>query len=670
MKRPLIGLTLFVLLAFAFIAGLRRGASDRSEIGDTLPSAEKQRIRNFWELYSKANTLRLQTAYAKAASVYQKCLRLNPGHEDSLYYLGSCFEELGEYTQAAATYRKLITVNAASSRGFSELGSILSAIAPGAPVDLHQARQAYQSSIEINREQAGPFLHLGSLELNEQHYEAALKDFRLAAGFGAPEGKFLVAYTLFLQQKYRDAVQPLCEVLEDYAKDRKIVNKGVFSEGDILPAAGKPLTPLEKAGLESMLLLYWTAHHLGSYPADIPAEFHVPTPPRADHSMGLTTAERGVKLSTGRAAWADFDNDGRTDLLTVGLGSPVFLYRNVGGEFQDVTASAGLAGVRDVWDARWVDYDRDGYPDLYLLRSGFSGAGQNLLYHNNRDGTFRDVTAAMGLEGERSTASACFADFDGHSRPGLVEVGASDATHSAVRFFRNSGQRFVEETRQAGLARDGTAVDCAVADTDRSGKPDLFVYFWRREAALYRNRGGSFIDSTEQAGLQGIRGEGFSAIFFDYDNDGWPDLLLTTQAPFEESVRCLLRPSYHTDRNTPRLFRNRGNGSFEEVTRPLGLDHAYGTMQALAIDFDGDGWKDLLLVNGSLDALRLEPSVILHNLRGTKFLEWLYIPNFANPANFIGASADSSQKGEPRLLFAPNPRLRFVGTFWATPPSR
>ena len=691
MKKPLIVLAILVVTSFTLVAVLRRRAVDRLEVGEGPASAEKERIRNFWETYHKANTLRLQSAYAEAASAYLECLRLNPSHEDSLYYLGSCFEELGDYTQAAATYRKLIAVNAASDRAFSELGNTLSAVAPGAPVDLDQARQVYQRSIEINREQAGPFLHLGSLELNERHYQAALEDFRLAAGFGAPEGNFLVAYTLFLQQKYCEAVQPLRKVLEGYAKDRKIIKKGVFSEGDVLPAPGKPLTPLEKTGLKSILLLYWIAQHLGGYPAEIPAEFQVPAPSsgtgvsplrghsqdgratvRADHGFALVTAKLGVKLSAGRAAWADFDKDGRTDLLTAGSGSPVLLYRNLEGKLLDVTASAGLAGVRGVWDARWVDYDGDGYPDLYFLRSGFSGAGQNLLYHNNRDGTFTDVTAAMGLEGERSTAGACFADFDGDGRPSLVEVGASDATHSAVRFFRNSGQRFVEETRQAGLpaSRDGTAVDCAVADTTRSGKPDVFVYFWRREAALYRNQGrGEFRDATAEAGLQGIRGQGFSAIFFDYDNDCWPDLLVTTQAPYEESVRCLLQPTYRTNRDTPRLFRNRGNGSFEETTARVGLNRSYGTMQALAVDLDGDGWKDLVLVNGSLDALRLEPSVVLRNVKGTEFREWLYVPDFASPANFIGASTDSSGGvGKPKVFFAANPRLRVAAsTLWTSP---
>ena len=670
MKKPLIVLAILVVTSFTLVAVLRRRAVDRLEVGEGPASAEKERIRNFWETYHKANTLRLQSAYAEAASAYLECLRLNPSHEDSLYYLGSCFEELGDYTQAAATYRKLIAVNAASDRAFSELGNTLSAVAPGAPVDLDQARQVYQRSIEINREQAGPFLHLGTIELNEQRYPAALEDFRLAAGFGAPEGNFLAAYTLFLQQKYRDAVQPLRKVLEGYAKDRKIIKKGVFSEGDVLPAPGKPLSPLETAGLKSMLLLYWVARHLDGYPT----EFRVPAPPSADRSFALAKVELGVKLSAGRAAWADFDKDGHTDLLTVGLGSPVLLYRNLGGKFLDVTAPAGLAGVRDVWDARWVDYDGDGYPDLYLLRSGFSGAGQNLLYHNNHDGTFTDVTAAMGLEGERSTASACFADFDGDGRPSLVEVGASDVTHSAVRFFRNSGHRFVEETLQAGLlaSRDWTAVDCAVADTTRSGKPDLFVYLWRREAVLCRNQGhGEFRDATAEVGLKGIRGQGLSAIFFDYDNDGWPDLLVTTQAPYEESVRCLLQRTYQTNRDSPRLFRNRGNGSFEEVTARVGLNRSYGTMQALAIDLDGDGWKDLVLVNGSLDALRLEPSVVLRNVKGTEFREWLYVPDFATPANFIGASADLSHNGNPKVLFAANPRLRVASsTLWASRSSR
>ena len=79
----------------------------------------------------------------------------------------------------------------------------------------------------------------------------------------------------FLQQKYREAVQPLRKVLEGYAKDRKIIKKSVFSEDDVLPAPGKPFSPLERAGLKSMLLLYWIAQHLGGYPAKIPPEFHV-----------------------------------------------------------------------------------------------------------------------------------------------------------------------------------------------------------------------------------------------------------------------------------------------------------------------------------------------------------------------------------------------------------
>jgi tetratricopeptide (TPR) repeat protein len=126
MKKPLIALVAFVVIAFTLIAVFRRRTVDRLEVSEGPASAKKQRIRNFWGLYNKANTLRLQGAYAEAAVAYQECLRLNPKHEDSLYYLGSCFEELGNYNEAASTYRKLIIVNPSSGRACSELGNTLS----------------------------------------------------------------------------------------------------------------------------------------------------------------------------------------------------------------------------------------------------------------------------------------------------------------------------------------------------------------------------------------------------------------------------------------------------------------------------------------------------------------------------------------------------------------
>jgi VCBS repeat protein/tetratricopeptide repeat protein len=657
LKKPLLILGALVFAAFATISILKYRDEERAVAASGPGAAEVERVRNFWAAYNQGNALRAQGEYAQASDAFRKALAINPQHEDSLYYLGTSLNEIGEYGQAAGEFRKIVAANPASGRAWSELGNTLSTQAPGAPEDFSGARSAYEHAAELNREQAGPFLRLGLLDLNRGDREHALENFRLAAGFGSPEGAYLLAYTDFLETHDEEALRPLHKILDAYAKDKKITGRGVFSEGDVLPGPGKALTALDKAALKSILMLNWEARRLGGYPTGVPNEFRVA--PRADerasgHILGTSS---GIGPGGGRGAWADFDKDGHEGLLVAGLGRTVALYRNNGQSFSDVTSTAGLSGVRDAWDAVWTDYDRDGYPDLYLIRSGYTGKGQNLLYHNNRDGTFADVTGRMGLEGERSTARACFADFSGNGRMDLVEVGAADSRHSSVRFYQNDGKKFVEVTGPAGLESKTTAVDCTVADYDRDGKRDVLILYWKQGAALYHNEGNArFSDATSRAGLNGLRGASYSATFFDYDQDHWPDLLISTQAPVDEVARCLLQPNFRAPHDTPHLFHNLANGQFEDVTRAMGLDRCYGTFQVLAEDLDHDGWPDLVMVNGSLDSERLEPSIVLHNQRGKGFKEWFYLPGSGSPSNLIGA-AHVQLNGKCILYLARNPRL-------------
>ena len=659
MKRSLIVLAAVVAAALLLITVIRRSTSDAGRAGASPDSAERRRVQSFWAVYNQANTFRTQGDFARAAAGYREALRLNPSHEDSLYYLGTSFEELGDYTQAVESFRQLIALNPSSGRAFGELGNALSLRAPGAPLDYAQARQAFLRTIQINGEQAGPFLRLGMVELDQGRLDAALEKFRVAAGFGSPDGNFWVGYTLFLQKKYAHAVPYFRKVLDTYSRERKFTGRGVPSEGDVLPAPGKPLTALEKAGLQSLLFLHWAAQRLGGYPAGIPSEFQIPS--RVENRIETPSSIAGNVLGAGggRVVAFDLDNHGHAGLVVAGPGRPLKLFRRENGQYADVTEAAGLQGISDIWNAYAVDYDGDGYPDLYLIRSGFLGSGQNVLYRNNRNGTFSDLTAAMGLAGRRATAAACFLDFDGDGRIDLVEVGAAGSTHSAVRIFRNTGSRFIESSAVAGLSGAGTAVDCGVADYNRDGRPDLFVLFWQTGGVLYANLGnGKFADATAQAGLSGIRGRRFSAVFFDFDKNGLPDLLVTAHAPFEDAVRSLLQPDFRPAENTPRLFRNMGNGTFEEVTAQAGLNRSYGTMQVLPVDVDSDGWTDLLLVNGSLDAQRLEPSVILRNVQGKSFEEWASVPGFEEPGNFIAAGiVVSAPNAPPGIFFANNPIL-------------
>ncbi|MBI3666978.1 MAG: VCBS repeat-containing protein [Acidobacteria bacterium] len=668
-KRVILGAALFVAAILGAL--LSRGRFWQPSEETTQEGPAKQRVREFWRLFNEANQRRMEGNFTPAVALYRECLKLNSVHEDSLYYLGASLEEIGEYVEASAAYHKLTEVNPSSGRGFSQLGQVLSVQAPGAPVNLDEARRAYERAIQINSEQSGGFLRLGLLDLDQGRSSEALKSFQVAAKFGSPEGIFLAGYTELLQNHPREAMPSFRRVLEAYERERRVAARGVLSEGDVLPALGKPLTALERAAIQSMLYLYWTVAPGGGYPPGVPRVFQVHDRPELSADWKPADSQLGTR-SGGRAAWADFDRDGRVDLVVVGAGQPVRLYQNREDGFVDVTRTAGLGGARDAWDAVWGDYDGDGFPDLYLVRSGFLGSGQNQLFHNNGNGAFTDVTTATGLHEVRSTARALFVDLDGDGRPELVEAGASSAESGPLRVYRYEGKQWRDKTAEWGLAARGTAVDCAAADYDRDGKTDLFVLFWQKEVALFRNQGkGHFVNSTEQAGLKGVHGQGFSSLFFDYDKDGLPDLLLASYAAPPDAASSYLQPDFRSRRHTPRLFRNRGAGRFEEVTDKAGLLRSYGTVQALAVDVNGDGWPDLVFANGSLDSRRLEPSVILENRQGKEFGEAAYLPSFDRPGNFIGVSAaDLNQDEKPALYFATNPifrQSRFSGGLFLKP---
>jgi tetratricopeptide (TPR) repeat protein len=659
MKKPLLVLGLIVALALTTITLIKHGTVGGISTTGGADAAEIEKVKSFWAWYNQGSTLRAKGEFAAAVPAFRKSLAINPHHEDSLYYLGTSLFELGEYREAEEMFRKIVDANPSSGRAWSQLGNTLSILAPGATVDFDGAQRAYERSAELNREQAGPFLRLGVLDLNRGRWRAARGNFQLAAGFGAPEGSYLVAYSLFLEKRDPETLPFLRKVLDSYAKEKKNTGRGVSSEGDVKSAAQKPLSPLDQAAFKSILLLNAQSTLLDKEAAALAVKFQIPSQADGSPQFRALGKEAGIKPDGGRGAWADFDGDGWPDLIVTGLGQPVTLYRNRDGRFSDVTAAAGLGGVRDAWDAVWADYDGDGFPDLYFIRSGFMGSGQNALYRNNHDGTFSDVTSRAGLEGKRSTARACFAEFTGSGHPDLVEIGTADSAHSSVRLYRNIGAGFVEITQQAGLESHLTAVDCAPADYDHDGKPDLLVLYWKQNAALYHNQGaGKFSDVTSRAGLSGIHAASFSALFFDYDNDGWQDLLISSHAPFEQSVRYLLQPEFRTNRDTPRLYHNRQNGTFAEVSQSMGLDRNYGTMQALAADFDSDGWTDLLFVNGSLDALRLEPAAVLRNREGRGYEESIYLKGLKSPANFIGgAVADFDRDGRPDVYLGRNLHL-------------
>lgn len=651
---------LLVAIAFAFAAvAVWKGASSDTDgtAGSTQGQVEKERVATFWEAYHRATTLRSEGQFAQAVAFYQQALEIDPVHEETLYYLGNCFLELGAYPEAIERYRQITELNPQSHRAFSQLGVILSTPAPGVPLQFEQARKAFERSMEINQEESGSFLRLGILALNQGRLEQAFEYFGTAAGFGSPEGHFLAGFVRFREEHYREAVKFFLKVAEMNAREREISGRGVLSEGDIRSDSPRTTaTPLEGATIKSLAYLYWTAAQMGGYPDEAPANLRIKEPRQT--GPGVRNIMNKAKLSNpgrGRATWSDYDGDGDLDLTGVAEDGSLALYRNQGGTLGEVAGRVGLEGATDAWDVVWGDYDGDGDHDLYVIGTGFLGRGNNTLYRNTRDGSpggsgtsFTDVTGQVGLAGERSTARSFFVDYNRDGTLDLLEVGNAGRGHSSLRLFQNQDGRFREISKEAGIDLQGNSVDGAIGDYDEDGFADLFVLRWRRPAILYRNnQDGSFSDVTSRAGLSDVGGDGFSTLFFDYDRDGLLDLLVTSHAPHEKALRSMIEPDSSCAGFAPRLFRNQGDHTFEEVTSAVGLNHCHGIMQAIAADVDSDGWTDLVFANGGLEMQRLERSLVMRNVKGTHFVTDFYLPGPAMPSNVLGAAvADFNQDGK------------------------
>jgi hypothetical protein len=335
----------------------------------------------------------------------------------------------------------------------------------------------------------------------------------------------------------------------------------------------------------------------------------------------------GEGYSMGVAA-GDYDNDGFADIFVTGVNRNI-LYRNRGdGTFEDVTAKAGLEGIDrrygKMWSlaAGWFDYDNDGYLDLlvtdyvawdpgkepvcgtpprrlYCHPSAYAGRPHQ-LFHNNRNGTFTDVSEKSGIGASLGKGmGVAFADFNGD---GLMDVFvANDSVRNFL--FQNKGNGVFEEVGlMAGVAlnEDGRAVASMGADFrdyDNDGRPDVIVTAMINDAyPLFRNTGAPpwFEDWTAPSGLSLLTRQltGWSVGLYDFDNDGWKDLF-AANAHFPALSQYLGVPSALPNS----IFRNMGNGKFQDVSRDAGagLRAASQYRGAAFADFDGDGRVDIVV---------------------------------------------------------------------------
>ena len=382
-----------------------------------------------------------------------------------------------------------------------------------------------------------------------------------------------------------------------------------------------------------------------------------------------------VTLKTGvaHAGWGqgccvgDYDNDGWDDLFVTYFGKNVLYHNNGDGTFTDVSQKAGVAGNGKRWNTgcAFVDYDRDGKLDLFVANyididlatapvpesgpclyksvmvacgpPGLQG-GKNILYHNNGDGTFTDVSEPAGILTANGTygLGVLTADFDNDGWPDIYV--ADDSTASALYHNQKNG-KFEDIAIEAGcaLSPDGkpqAGMGVSAADYDMDGNLDIVkTNFAGDTPSLYHNQGGAtFEDATFTAGL-GAHTQflGWGCGFFDMDNDGWPDILICNGHVYPE-VEQLKTEAGYAQRKL--VYRNLHNGHFADISFQVGrgISEPSASRGAAFGDFDNDGDVDIVVntVNDYPQLLRCD-SKLAHN--------WIKVRTIGTKSNRSGIGA-------------------------------
>ena len=377
------------------------------------------------------------------------------------------------------------------------------------------------------------------------------------------------------------------------------------------------------------------------------------------HENSPTTNKYLIETMGGGVALFDYDNDGRLDIFFTNgalIADPMpdggmpdksekkfwnrLYHQNADGTFTDVTERAGLTGMPQGYYSMGVavgDYDNDGYEDLYV-----TGYGGNILYHNNGNGTFTDVTDKAGVKGGGWSASAGFFDYDNDGKLDLMVTRYLDWSFKTNKYcgekppgyraychpdnydgqtnilYHNNGDgTFTDVSEKAGIANPhGKGLGVAFADYDGDGYTDIFVANDSVQCFLYHNnRDGTFTENGLIAGIgyneEGKTFAGMGSDFADFDNDGLPDVIVTD----------LSNERYM-------LFKNSGDGTFRDVTDQSGIGRAtqaFSGWSTHLFDYDNDVWKDLFVAQSHvIDTIEktspnlqyLQPPLLLRNQAG------------------------------------------------------
>jgi tetratricopeptide (TPR) repeat protein len=378
--------------------------------------------------------------------------------------------------------------------------------------------------------------------------------------------------------------------------------------------------------LEVRWLLNLAYMTLGQYPDKVPAAYLIP--PSAFESAEdvgqfhdvATQAGLDYFSTAGGVIVDDFENNGRLDVVTSSFNAcePLHYFHNNGdGTFTDQSAKAGLSDQLGGLNILQADYNNDGCLDILVLRGAWELPQRKSLLRNNCDGTFTDVTEAAGLGEPTSTQAAVWVDIN---NDGLLDLFVANEGQPAQLFLNQGDGTFKNIAASAGVDKVMFSKGVAAGDYDNDGYPDLYVSNLNGDNFLYHNNhNNTFTEVAHQAGAAGP-GRGFATWFFDYDNDGLPDIFATSYfLSVDETARTYLNLPHNA--TGLKLYKNLGNGTFRDVTQEVGLDKVFMPMGANFGDIDNDGFLDIFLGTGNPSYASLKPSVLLHNKEGKSFVD-------------------------------------------------
>lgn len=396
--------------------------------------------------------------------------------------------------------------------------------------------------------------------------------------------------------------------------------------------------------LQSRYLLNVAYMTLGRYPTDVPKQWLIDNSVFTKNTSNIVLKDIATKKNvdmngiSGGCVVEDFDNDGLLDIMasSYGLSDQIrYMQQQKDGTFKNETAASGLVGITGGLNLIHADYNIDGYADIIVLRGGWLGKNAKFpfsLLKNNGNNTFEDVTIETGLYSAAPTQTATWGDFN---NDGWIDLFVAHENYPCQLFMNNKG-KFTDVAVKYGLNLVTFVKGSVWGDINNDGFPDLYISALGAPNKLFLNKPGnvpgerSFEDISKAAGVeQPIYS--FPAWFFDFDNDGYEDLYVSG---YDTKLYSDVGGEAARDMlgiptlgERPKLYHNNGNNTFTDVSAAYGVDHVNYTMGCNFGDIDNDGWPDFYLGTGAPEFTSIVPNKLYHNVAGKKFEDITYATN-------------------------------------------